>query len=91
MRLFVAVALATSVLASSAFAAGTEVRAPSGTRQARNRQEGPDGRQHDHASWRAWRLSVGGIALVASEGNGTVVPATTLPPRPARPKARSVF
>ena len=76
MRIFAAVALATSVLASSAFAAGTEVRAPLAPgKPASVKKAQLEGNTIMIVAGVA--IVAGGIALVASEGNDTVVPATT--------------
>jgi hypothetical protein len=76
MRIFAAVALAISVLASSAFAAGTEVRAPLVPgKPATVKKAQLEGNTIMIVAGVA--IVAGGIALVASEGNDTVVPATT--------------
>lgn len=70
MRLFAAVALATSVLASSAFAAGTEVRVPLAPgKPATVKKAQMEGNTVMLLAGVA--VVGGGIALVASEGNGT--------------------
>jgi hypothetical protein len=76
MRIFAAVALATSVLASSAFAAGTEVRAPLAPgKPATVKKAQMEGNTVMLLAGVA--VIGGGIALVASEGNGTPAAVTT--------------
>ena len=76
MRLFAAVALATSVLASSAFAAGTDTRAPLAPgKPATVKKAQMEGNTVMLLAGVA--VVGGGIALVASEGNGTPTAVTT--------------
>lgn len=83
MRSFAAIALATSVFASSAFAAGTEVRAPlTPGKPATVKKAQMEGNTVMLLAGVA--VVGGGIALVASEGNGTptaisTATGTTLP------------
>lgn len=76
MRSFAAIALATSVFASSAFAAGTEVRAPlTPGKPATVKKAQMEGNTVMLLAGVA--VVGGGIALVASEGNGTPAAVTT--------------
>jgi hypothetical protein len=77
MRIFAAVALATSVLASSAFAAGTEVRAPLAPGKPASVKKAQMEGDNTMMIVAGVAIVAGGIALVASEGNDTVVVAPT--------------
>lgn len=76
MRSFAAIALATSVFASSAFAAGIEVRAPlTPGKPATVKKAQLEGNTVLLLAGVA--VVGGGIALVASEGNSTLTATTT--------------